>query len=162
MGRAKSPEQGNRWLRIINRESERMTHLVESILLFSRSERNGTRLAREITDVTEIVREATDAFMPIANAKSVTLQIEMVQHAIALVDAGAMRQILVNLMDNAVKYGPEGQTITVDLHPAPRNMLELRVTDQEMASPSHSANRSGNRLCASIRMMAQRAAAASA
>ncbi|MGV3709345.1 MAG: sensor histidine kinase [Gemmatimonas sp.] len=135
MGRAKSPEQGNRWLRIINRESERMTHLVESILLFSRSERNGTRLAREITDVTDIVREATDAFMPIANAKSVTLQIEMAQHAIALVDAGAMRQILVNLMDNAVKYGPEGQTITVELQPAPRNMLELSVTDQGNGVP---------------------------
>ncbi|MBC8089558.1 MAG: HAMP domain-containing histidine kinase [Phycisphaerae bacterium] len=135
MGRARSPEQGNRWLRIINRESERMTHLVESILLFSRSERNGTRLAREVNDLCEIVREATDAFLPIASAKSVTIVNDLVPHAVAFVDAGAIRQVLVNLLDNAVKYGPEGQTVTVKLQLAPRNTLELSVTDQGSGVP---------------------------
>lgn len=135
MGRAKTPEQGNRWLRIINRESERMTHLVESILLFSRSERNGTRLAREIADVSVIVREATDAFLPIASNKQVVLQNSVVPSAVAFVDPGAVRQVLVNLMDNAVKYGPEGQTVSVKLELAARNMLELSVTDQGNGVP---------------------------
>lgn len=135
LGRARSPEQGMRWLRIINRESERMTHLVESILLFSRSERNDTRLAREVTDLADIVRESTDAFVPIASAKSVTVNNELMPHAIAYADAGAIRQVLVNLLDNAVKYGPEGQTITVKLELAPRNTLELSVTDQGNGVP---------------------------
>jgi signal transduction histidine kinase len=135
MGRAKTPEQGNRWLRIINRESERMTHLVESILLFSRSERNGTRLAREVTDVSVIVREATDAFLPIASNRQVVVNNVLVPHAVAFVDPGAVRQVLVNLLDNAVKYGPEGQTITVKLELAARNMLELSVTDQGNGVP---------------------------
>lgn len=135
LGRAKSAEQGERWLRIINRESERMSHLVESILLFSRSERNGMRLAREVNDVADIVREATDAFVPIASAKSVTMNNVLPPNAIAFVDAGAVRQVLVNLLDNAVKYGPEGQTVTVQLQPAARNMLELSVTDQGNGVP---------------------------
>ena len=135
MGRAKTPEQGNRWLRIINRESERMTHLVESILLFSRSERSGTRLAREVTDVSVIVREATDAFLPIASTKQVVVHNVLLPHAVSFVDPGAVRQVLVNLLDNAVKYGPEGQTVTVKLELAARNMLELSVTDQGNGVP---------------------------
>ena len=59
-------------------------------------------------------------------------------HAIALVDAGAIRQVLVNLMDNAVKYGPEGQEITVQLQAAARNMLELSVTDEGKGVPKQS------------------------
>lgn len=135
LGRAKSPAQGERWLRIINRESERMSHLVESILLFSRAERSGMRLAREVNDVSDIVREAIDAFAPIALAKSVTVEHALIPHAIAYVDAGAIRQVCVNLLDNAVKYGPEGQTIRVSLEPAARNMLELTVADEGHGVP---------------------------
>src|SRR5213076_2188456 len=85
LGRVRSDEEQVRSLEIIDQEARRLTHLVENLLHFSRSERQLTRLS--------------PAPAPLA----------------ALVDADALRQMLLNLLDNAVKYGPAGQTVTLGL-----------------------------------------------
>jgi signal transduction histidine kinase len=59
------------------------------------------------------VRDTLGTFAPLAAAAGARLRAELDDHAHAMVDHGALRQILLNLLDNAVKYGPEGQTIVV-------------------------------------------------
>jgi len=65
------------------------------------------------------LREAAEGFAPLAAARGVTLCTELTDGVVAPVDADALRQMLLNLLDNAVKYGPSGQTVT----------LSLKVTD---------------------------------
>ncbi len=62
-----------------------------------------------------IVREVVERFEPIARARGVSTETELEAGVIAAVDAGACCQILLNFLDNAVKYGPTGQTIRVGL-----------------------------------------------
>jgi signal transduction histidine kinase len=59
------------------------------------------------------VREVVEGFAPIAAAADVRLEVVMDGPASARVDSGAFRQILLNLLDNATKYGPRGQTVMV-------------------------------------------------
>lgn len=115
LGRVRSATEGRRSLEIIARETQRLIQLVENVLLFSRGERRGPRLAREAARLAPIVADVVEGFTPLAAARQVRLTTELDETVAAEVDAGAIRQILLNLLDNAVKYGPAGQEVTIAL-----------------------------------------------
>src|SRR5207249_1435161 len=115
LGRVRSEEEGRRSLEIIDQEARRLTHLVENLLHFSRSERQVTRLSPARAPLAPLVQEALEGFAPLAGARGVRLRSELAEGVVAPVDAEAFRQMLLNLLDNAVKYGPPGQVVTVGL-----------------------------------------------
>ena len=112
-GRLATGEQRARSVRIINEESRRLTWLVENILHFSRAQRGAGRIAPQPVEAAPLVREIVDAFAPLARAREATFQVFADQGVVVRADADALRQILLNLLDNAVKYGPHGQTVAV-------------------------------------------------
>jgi signal transduction histidine kinase len=113
LGRVRSDEERIRSLQIVDQEARRLGHLVENILQFSRAERRAIRLVSVPVGVARHVRETIEAFSPVARARRVTVRAELDEEARVVADAGALRQIILNLLDNAVKYGPAGQTVTV-------------------------------------------------
>jgi signal transduction histidine kinase len=115
LGRVRSEAEARRSLEIIDQEARRLTHLVENVLQFSRSERQATRLSPEPTQLADEVRDTVEAFAPIAQARGVALETDLDAHATATLDRSALRQTLLNLLDNAVKYGPAGQTVRIGL-----------------------------------------------
>src|SRR5881398_1213112 len=115
LGRVRSEEEGRRSLEIIDQEARRLTHLVENLLHFSRSERQVTRLSPARAPLAPLVQEALEGFAPLAGARGVRLRSELAEGVVAPVDAEAFRQMLLNLLDNAIKYGPPGQVVTVGL-----------------------------------------------
>src|SRR5437879_2224751 len=115
LGRVRSEAERRRSLEIIDQEARRLTHLVENLLHFSRSERRLARLSPALAPLAPLVSEAAEGFAPLAAARGVTLCTELTDGVVAPVDADALRQMLLNLLDNAVKYGPSGQTVTLGL-----------------------------------------------
>jgi signal transduction histidine kinase len=113
LDRVRSDEERRRSLTVIDQETRRLAQLVENVLQFSRGERGTLRLTRESADVAALVAETVDAFLPIASARGTTIVTSIPVHAVAMVDRDAVRQIVLNLLDNAVKYGPAGQEIGV-------------------------------------------------
>lgn len=129
LDRVRSEEERRRSLQIIDQEARRLTHLVSNVLQFSRAERQGTRLKLETSDLAAEVREAIESFAPVAQSRRVQLECDLEGGVDAPVDRFALRQVLLNLLDNAVKYGPPGQTVTVEL--ARRDdRARLAVSDQ--------------------------------
>jgi len=113
LGRVRSEEERRRSLAIIDQEARRLTHLVENLLHFSRSERQTAHIAPEPTALAPLVQEVIDGFAPLAAARGVTLAASVPEDLVVPADPGAVRQMLLNLLDNAVKYGPASQEVRI-------------------------------------------------
>jgi signal transduction histidine kinase len=137
-GRLHDPAQRDRSVRIINEESRRLTYLVENILHFSRAQRDANRLAPTPVDVGRLVREIVDAFTPLAPEARFVVRAEA--GVVARIDQDAFRQVLLNLLDNAAKYGPRGQTVEVGMRVA-RFAVRVWVADQGPGVPAEDRGR---------------------
>jgi len=113
LGRVRSDDERRRSLAIIDQEARRLTHLVENLLHFSRSERQTTHITPEPTALAPLVQEVIDGFAPLAAARGATLAASIPEDLVVPADPGAVRQMLLNLLDNAVKYGPAGQEVRI-------------------------------------------------
>src|SRR5688500_3547367 len=148
LGRAESPEQARRWLRAIHREGRRLSVLTEDVLLHARGERRGIRAAPQWTDLGAVVHDAVSLVEAQAQARSARIVLTgnavdgTVGGAGGWVDAAAVRQIVINFIENALKFGPDGQTVTVtvDLErsaaPGGADLLRLSVDDEGPGVPS--------------------------
>jgi signal transduction histidine kinase len=114
LNRVRSEEERRRSLEIIDRESRRLTNLVENVLRFSRGERGADRVDVAPRDVVPLARQLLADFEPLVRGRA-TLAATMPETAFALADDAALRQTLLNLLDNAVKYGPEGGEIHLSI-----------------------------------------------
>ena len=112
LGRVRSDHERVRSLEIIDQESRRLTYLVENLLQFSRAERQVLRMDPAPTALGPLVRATAETFAPLAEAAGTHLVVRVDDHLVVDADAKALRQVLLNLLDNAVKYGSGGQTIT--------------------------------------------------
>jgi signal transduction histidine kinase len=135
LGRVRNDQERQRSLEVIDQEARRLTHLVENVLQFSRQERSSSRLTPERVEVAPLLRDAIETFAPLAEARQVHLHADLIDGIYAVVDRGALRQMLLNLLDNAVKYGPAGQTVTVGLDRQDAR-VRVRVDDEGPGIPA--------------------------
>ncbi len=141
LDRVRSGEERRRSIEIIDQEARRLAHLVENILHFSRAERQAARLAPESVELGGLIRETIEAFAPLATSRKVKVRTAFEQgQLVAAIDRYALQQILLNLLDNAVKYGPVGQTVTIGLASAGRG-LRIWVDDEGPGIPYHERER---------------------
>jgi signal transduction histidine kinase len=113
LGRVRSASERHRSLAIIVQEAQRLTRLIENVLHFSRAERGAAVVSPTATRLDLLLHEVADGFEPLARSKRVSIARRIQDGVTANVDTGAFRQVMLNLLDNAVKYGPVGQTITL-------------------------------------------------
>ena len=102
--------------RMIAREGRRLAALVENVLDFSRIERGAKAYDLDHADLPRLVRETAALLRPHAREKGLALLEEIddvPEHLWPPVDTVALRQALLNLLDNAIKFTPAGGTVTV-------------------------------------------------
>jgi len=128
LGRASTPAQRDWSLGHIERETTRLNHLVENVLRFSRLGRPDIPPTAGV-DVTAEARSIVEEFRPLAASRGAKIDAEIADIPRVMLRPDAIRQTLINLLDNAVKYGPAGQTIDVRLAPDGGD-LRLSVTDE--------------------------------
>jgi len=134
-GRARSDEERHRFVAILHREAVRLSELVENVLQFARLDQRKEHLAFASVDLRREAGDAAVSLAPIAADHGATIVNAVPPGARAWADRGAVRRIILNLLDNALKYGPAGQTITIGAA-AEGGRVRLRVDDQGAGVPA--------------------------
>ncbi len=116
-GAVKDPENAIRFLSIIDRHSERLSRLIDDLLTLSDLELGKTDLTKENFLVGDLVKEAFDVIQDKARRGGVTLSQDIPSSLPAiLVDRDRLHQVLINLVDNAVKHTEEDGLVRVSAH----------------------------------------------
>lgn len=135
LGRAEGDAQRRTLAESIVREARRLTGLVDNVLLFSRSGAVALGPARQPVEVDGLLADVAEAVrLSVADAG----QALVVGPAAGLVvrgDSSLLRQALVNLVDNALKYGARGQEIRIEGSARGAEGVEIRVEDQGPGIP---------------------------
>lgn len=108
-GMVADPAKQQEYLRTLHRESGRLGHLVENVLAYSRLERGSARARVEEIRFGELLGRVLPRPLERAAAAGASIRTTRSEDAVLLrTDAGAVEQILFNLVDNAAKYAPPG------------------------------------------------------
>jgi two-component system phosphate regulon sensor histidine kinase PhoR len=134
LGKLKSPEKGKEYAEIITREAERLSRLIDNVLDFARIERGKAAYDFQPGDLGEVVARSVDVYRHREGVK-LTVSIDE-EIPLTLIDENAMTLVLLNLLDNAVKYGGDKPEIGVTLRCLPQEgLLRLEVSDRGPGIP---------------------------
>ena len=107
-------EELDEYWRILRNELNRQKKLIDSLLMAGRLESGMMKLESIPLDLLPVLNESMEAVKPIANKKGVTLTLDAPQETLNILgDNGALQQVFINLINNAVKFSPEGSNIKV-------------------------------------------------
>jgi two-component system phosphate regulon sensor histidine kinase PhoR len=129
-GAADDPETRGRFLRIVAGQADRLNAIIADLLALSTLEADQEGVASlEEADICDVVHVAAEVCGIEARAKGVTLDVACTGAVFAPINPPLLEQAVVNLVDNAIKYSPEGGTVVVALEETPDEVAIL-VGDQ--------------------------------
>src|SRR5262249_3187283 len=129
-GRVATDDKRREYLQIIVNESERLTALIENVLDFAKFERGKSAFEFSEGSVGQAVVRAVDGYRCRAEREDVEIAISLDPELPAtMVDERALELLVMNLLDNALKYAKEGKQVMVEARAAQNNIV-LRVSDR--------------------------------
>jgi two-component system OmpR family sensor kinase len=136
----RSPEEYRESLAVLHQEAQRLARIVEDLFTLTRADAGEYRLAHTDFYLDELAADCVRAARVLAQAKNITLvavtPAEMPVHA----DEDLLRRMLLNLLDNAIKYTPAGGNISVVSGIVPGG-YEVSVTDSGPGIPANMQSR---------------------
>jgi PAS domain S-box-containing protein len=127
---ALSPERRQQLLEMIGAQGTRLTQITEEVLLANRLDRGDVRIDSEPVDLAQLVSETVET-MRQQLPDSLSLSASTANGTAALGDPNRIEQVLVNLIDNAFKYSPDGGLVVVRTAPCDSG-VRVEVSDQGM------------------------------
>ena len=107
------PEQAREFVRMISRHAARLTRLTDDLLDLSRLETGAWKPQVGAVQLAPLADSVLDLFRKSAGEKGIVLDADVPERLRAMADRRALEQILVNLLDNAVKFTPQGGRVTL-------------------------------------------------
>lgn len=136
MHASEDPAERRRFLGIIKKHVDRLNFILEDLLALARLEQReeGAAVNLETTSLRELIETAAQLVQWKADARGVRLEIACAAETTVKVDATLLEQALINLMDNAVKYSPENETVRIEAV-AEGGEIQIRVRDNGPGIP---------------------------
>jgi heavy metal sensor kinase len=116
-------------------ETERLSRIVESLMAISRLDAGEARMEREILDLAELAVSTTEQMRLLAEDKNVALRCESEERVSVEGDRARLKQVVVNLVDNAIKYTPADGLVGVKVG-ASNGRAVLEVNDNGVGIPA--------------------------
>lgn len=127
------PETLKLALSTIDTQSNKLTRLINQLLDVSRLGFGRLALEQTSIDIVAVVQDAVSAIQ--RNTQNHTITVNPSSSVNVVADPLRLEQVLVNLLDNAVKYSPDGGLIEVDLSVVDEKQLRISITDHGIGIP---------------------------
>jgi signal transduction histidine kinase len=127
-------------LKSILEETQILSRLIEDLRTLALAETGSLQLKREPTDIAALIRETVSAFQSQVDAADVKMELSLSDKTLSLeIDPERIRQVLTNLISNALRYSPRGSSIKIDLtesalSPERRVMISVEDSGPGIAS----------------------------
>jgi two-component system OmpR family sensor kinase len=125
---SRSPEEYQRVLKSGLQEIDRIAHLVEGLLLLARADAGVLRMDLRPVDLKQLVEEVYKQVNILADSRSVNISLDSAESVSVRGDYEHLRRLLLNLVDNGIKYTPAGGYVTLSLKTTGR-WASLQVCD---------------------------------
>jgi two-component system phosphate regulon sensor histidine kinase PhoR len=116
-------------------EVDRLAEIVESLLALSKLDAGDTSAERVKFDLGELVSTTAEQMSLLAEDKNITVTCEVAQQVMVEGDRARMKQVVVNLLDNAIKYTPNGGCVLLGISRTAHEAI-LEVADNGMGIPA--------------------------
>jgi heavy metal sensor kinase len=133
--KVRSAEDYGEVLKSSKEEIERMSRLVENLLALAHADAGEAIGKREIVDLALVSREVCKKLLPLADAKRIALQVDAAEPAEVSGDSLALDRIIFNLVENAIRYSPPDEEVTVRTV-ADETRVKVEVVDTGQGIPA--------------------------
>jgi signal transduction histidine kinase len=145
-GAVDDPEVRDQFLQTVEDETDRLIRLVNDLLILSRADSEALNLQREPVDMVRLAHDIVGRLTPQAVSQGLSLEVEASpQVRPVLADPDQLGRVLVNLLDNAIKYSQPGGRVTVQLDSQQEQLLRVVVRDEGIGIPVDELDRVGER-----------------
>ena len=119
----------NEWNQSTMRQVDRMTGLIQNLVMVSRAQEKENNSERKKINVSAALQETSDTFLPVAVQNGKKLEKEIQENVMMMANESQIRQLSSLLIDNAIKYCDDGGTIRVTLTQKGRSPVRLDVSN---------------------------------
>ncbi len=124
-------EQQEYW-RILRNELNRQKNLIDRLLMAGRLDSGMLKLESAPLDLIPVLEESLQAVRPIADKRGIDLALDIPQRPVNILgDNGALQQVFINLINNAVKFSPEGKNVSTIVTRS-NEYVDVAIVDQGM------------------------------
>ncbi|MHA0855242.1 sensor histidine kinase [Paenibacillus sp. CMAA1364] len=134
------PEETKIGMQIISKETQRLIGLVEEILDFSKLQQNEMKLVVGEVELKELLQEIMLNLWTKAEKKYIKLTLESAENPVIYADGNRLKQVFLNLVDNAIKFSEENSVIHIIVHCYPEQ-VEVDVQDSGLGISEEHLNR---------------------
>jgi len=125
------------YLDILQRNTEKLSSMVQDLLDCSRLESGEMELNLQVADLAEVVEDAILMAMPLAWKKEINLDYRVsAQACFARIDVKRMEQVVINILSNAIRFSPQGEAVEIRLG-REAEYWEVTVVDRGPGIPAH-------------------------
>ncbi len=136
-------------------ESDRVLTILQTLMDVAEAEAGAMKLARTRINIASLWEEVIELYAYVAEEKKIAVTSDFAAPCEAFVDPSRMRQVFANLLDNAIKYTPDGGKVTVLARPDGANLL-ITVRDNGMGIPLEEQEKIWDRLYRGDKSRSQR------
>lgn len=114
--------------------SDELNHFISTIIELAKLQQNQITLKKESRDINKVIEDCVLKFSFQAKKKNILIQTDLEPLFPIRMDVGLISKVVSNLLDNAVKYSPEGSVVTIETHESEEHpsFVEISVTDTGM------------------------------
>jgi two-component system phosphate regulon sensor histidine kinase PhoR len=135
-------DQAFQFVQVIKRHTDRLTKIVEDLLMLSRIEAKEFQLKMEVISLPNFIDDIIDFVKDLAEKKRISLSRNEIPSSLAVqADRSHLEQILINLLDNAIKYTPDGGRVTVLAIEGDSKDIQFLIEDNGIGIPKEDLSR---------------------